>query len=133
MLNIITVKKAVYSWSIRFKETVRVNEELLILSEEYLEDLLDEYVSEKEFAYACKEARKKCSFFPKMCDILEYVGEYRSNPPRSDCLQLEENVGLQAPMTSEQAEKNLKRLDILARISSKEITYEQGSLEMEEL
>jgi hypothetical protein len=131
MIEIGIVKKAVYSWSIRFKESVRVNEELLILSEEYLEDLLDEYVSEKEFAFACKEARKKCSFFPKMCDILKYVGEYRTSPPASDTLALEENAGLAAPLTEEQQAINLKRLKILGRISCGEITHEQGAEEME--
>lgn len=133
MPTIATVKKAVYSWSLRFREAVRNNDELRLLSDEYLEDLLDENVSDKEFSFACKEARKRCSFFPKMCDILKYVGEYRANPPPSDNLALEEYSGLDAPLTDEQIERNVKRLEILGRVSSREITYEEAAQLMEEL
>lgn len=127
------VKKAVYSWSIRFREAVLDNERLLFLSEEYLEDLKDENVSPREFEYATRSVRKKCKFFPQMADILVAIVEYRKNPPPSKILQIEENVGLQAPPTPEQLEKNIRRINILTRISSGEITYEQGAKEMEEI
>lgn len=133
MIGITLVKKAVYSWSVRFRETVRDNAQLLMLSEEYAEDLNDEDVSIKEFEFACRSVRKRCSFFPKMCDILKYVDEYRSNPPQSTAPQIAEYNGENAPLTKEQAEMNKARIKILAMISLGKISYANGAKKMEQI
>ncbi len=127
------VKKAVYSWSIRFRESNMSNDKLLFLSEEYYEDLVDECVSFKEFEYAKKKVRRKCSFFPKMSEILKEVEDYRRDPPASNSLQLEENAGHNAPPTAEQVKANSERLKILAKIACGDISHEDGATMMEAL
>lgn len=63
-------------------------EQLKLLSREYFEDLQSENVTSEEFEFASREARKRCSFFPKVADILselnkkkkqqgELIGGYR--------------------------------------------------------
>jgi hypothetical protein len=133
ILRVEKVMEAIISWNIRFREAVRNSAELTILAQEYFEDLTDENVSVKEFSYAYKNTRRRCNFFPKMCDVLKYVEEYRKNPPVSDSLQLPEHSGHEAPMTDKQAEIMRKRINILAEISAKTITHEQGAIKMENL
>ena len=133
-VTLAVMKKEIYSWSLRFQIAKPYsNEELLFLAEEYLEDLQDEDVSQKQFVYACKVVRKRNKFFPKVADILDAVKEYRENPPASDSLQLPEDAGQDAPLSAEQARVNAERLAILGKIASGEITYEEGTKRMEQL
>jgi len=124
------VKKAVYSWSIRFRETVYDNQQLSFLSDDYYEDLLDLGVTSKQFAYAAKLVRQRAKFFPKMSDIMDAVNEYRSNPPVSDSTQIAETSSYKDP-TPEEKEFTRKMGSLTAKVISKEMTADEAAAEME--
>ena len=73
-----TVVETIYSWNLRFPECARDVNILNFLANEYFEDLESEGVTHEEFERACRVVRKKCTFFPKVADILAAVGAERS-------------------------------------------------------
>jgi len=48
------------------------------LAKEYFEDMESENVTAEEFDSACRVVRKKCTFFPKVAEILAAVKISRS-------------------------------------------------------
>lgn len=81
-LTLNLVKKAIYSWDIRFPEGQRPSTILDFLSAEYFEDLQSENVNAGQFMAACSIVRKQCRWFPKMADILDAV---KSVGDRGEC------------------------------------------------
>lgn len=72
------VLETICSWNLRFPECVRDVNILNFLANEYFEDLESEDVTPEEFDHACRVVRKKCTFFPKVADILSVVHVARS-------------------------------------------------------
>jgi len=122
-----TVKRAVYSWSIRFRSAGYGNEQLARISTEYLEDLQSEGVTPAQFEAAAMAVRKRCRFFPSMADILEAVAEHRARPPqpKSDTLQLSDTTSMH-DLTPEEVERNKERIQIILKALSKELTIEEA-------
>ena len=103
---------------------------LQALAMDYYDDLAEEGVTEKQFCIAIKTSRKRCKFFPKISDLLGFVCEYRANPP------IPAPVSRQLPdrpigVTKEQAELNKKRCAVLAKIAAGELSYENGTRDLE--
>lgn len=126
-LSLITVKKAVYSWSIRFREAGYANEQLARLSQEYFEDLQSEGVTERQFEHAASAVRKRCRFFPKMCDILQAVQEYRERPPqpRSDLAQIEATTS-NHDLTPEEIERNKARMKTITDMLAGKLSADEA-------
>ena len=119
-LNLMVVKKAVYSWSLRFPSQ-KSNEHLARLSKEYFEDLKSEGVTLKQFEAAALIVRKRCRFFPLMADILDAVQQYREAPPQQkiNANQIED-VTSNHDLTPEEIERNKERIeDILQMLAGK--------------
>ena len=122
------IKKAVYSWSIRFREVGYANEQLRSLSEEYFDDLQSEHVTVKEFEASCAHVRKRCRFFPKMADILSAVDEYRKNPPVTieyRQKQLSDSTSNHS-LTPEEIARNKSRIADIQRMLSGELSMDQA-------
>ena len=130
-LSLTAVKRAVYSWSLRFRETIYDNEQLALLSREYHEDLTEEQVTEKQFAWAAKRTGRSCHFFPKMVDVLEAVQEYRRNPPQ-DNLEIPETTSFHDPTPAE-LEMNKKRLAICQDAVCGKISWADATRKMSAL
>ena len=109
-LNLMVVKKAVYSWSLRFPSQ-KSNEHLARLSQEYFEDLKSERVTLKQFEASALIVRKRCRFFPLMADILDAVQQYREAPPQPkiNANQIED-VTSNHDLTPEEIERNKQRV-----------------------
>jgi NADH:ubiquinone oxidoreductase subunit F (NADH-binding) len=60
-------------------------EQIKLLSREYFEDLQSENVTYEEFEIASREARKRCSFFPKVADILSQVDKIKKQQAGESC------------------------------------------------
>ena len=110
-LDLMTVKRAVYSWSIRFPGAKYTNEQLARLSTEYHEDLVDEGVTRMQFEAAEREVRKRCRFFPVMSEILAAVEQVRSAPPapRTNRLQIADTTS-HHDLTPEEIKRNKERI-----------------------
>ena len=135
VLDLMAVKLAVYSWSIRFKSAGYANEQLARLSMEYLEDLQSEGVTLRQFEAAALTVRKRCRFFPSMADILDAVKEYRANPPAaaaSGSLQIED-VTSKHDITPEEAERNRKRIELILKALKKRMSFEEAEQEVERM
>lgn len=113
-MDLQTVKRAVYSWSIRFKSAGYMNEQLARISTEYLEDLQSEGVTLRQFEVATLMVRKRCRFFPSMADILDAVKEYRAKPPvaASGALQIADTTS-HHDLTPEEIERNRERVEMI--------------------
>lgn len=112
------VKRAVYSWSIRFRSAGYGPEQLAWLSDEYFDDLQSEYVTKAQFDAAARMVRKRCRFFPTMADVLEAVQEIRRNPQlmapvSSDVAQIEEHTAKRDNLTPEEIARNQERLNYI--------------------
>ncbi len=107
------MKRAVYSWSIRFREAGYANEQLARISHEYHEDLVSEHVTTDEFEDAARAVRKRCRFFPKMVDLLAAVEDRRRQQPAaptaSSAIQIEA-VTSHHDLTEEEVERNQTRI-----------------------
>jgi hypothetical protein len=126
-LNLVTVKKAVYSWSIRFREAGYANEQLARLSQEYFEDLQSEGVTERQFEAAANSARKRCRFFPKMCDILQAVQEYRERPPQpKGGIEQIESTSSRHDLTPEEVERNKARLKTITDMLAGKLSADEA-------
>lgn len=114
------VKKAVYSWSLRFPSQ-KSNEHLARISQEYFEDLQSEGVTLKQFEAAALIVRKRCRFFPLMVDILDAVQQHRERPPQPQVNAMQiEDVTSQHDLTSEEIERNKERIgEILQMLAGK--------------
>ena len=106
-----------------------------ILAEQWA-DLLsddDEDVSEAEFLWAIRRAKKRCKFFPKVADIMEGVNEYRERPPATvdaaHRLPQESVVNL----SPAEIERNKARLEILALQAQNKISPQDAARRMEML
>ena len=112
-LTVNDVKRAVYSWSIRFREAGYANEQLARISHEYHEDLVSEHVTTGEFEDAARAVRKRCRFFPKMVDLLAAVEDRRRQQPAaptaSSAIQIEA-VTSHHDLTEEEVERNQARV-----------------------
>ena len=112
-LTVNDVKRAVYSWSIRFREAGYANEQLARISHEYHEDLVSEHVTTGEFEDAARAVRKRCRFFPKMVDLLAAVEDRRRQQPAaptaSSAIQIEAVTG-HHDLTEEEVERNQTRI-----------------------
>lgn len=104
---------------------------LEILAEQWADLLADEDVSEDEFCWAIRRAKKRCKFFPKPADIMEGVGEYRHNPPptvdAAHRLPQESAVCL----SPEEIERNKARLEILTLQAANKISPQDAARRME--
>ena len=123
-----TVKRAVYSWSIRFRSAGYGNEQLALISKQYHEDLVDEGVTLKQFHVAERSVRKRCRFFPAMADILDAVKEYRECPPRSNqsgALQIEDTTS-RHDLTPEEVTRNKERVGMIVGALAGRITWEEA-------
>lgn len=118
-----------YSWSIRFRETIYDNNQLRLLSEEYFEDLLDEHVTHNQFVMAAKMVRKRCSYFPKMSDIMDALYEYRSRPRSSDSLQLPAETKL----SPAEEEFGKIQIEICRQAAQGVITWVEATAQLERL
>jgi hypothetical protein len=128
------VKRAVYSWSIRFKSAGYGNDQLSRLSTEYLEDLQSEGVTLRQFEAAALSVRKRCRFFPSMADILDAVKEYRANPPvaTSGALQIAD-VTSRHDLTPEELERNQKRVQMIAEALAGRMSFEEAEREVKRM
>ena len=119
-LDLMVVKKAVYSWSLRFPSQ-KSNEHLARISHEYFEDLQSEGVTLKQFEAAALIVRKRCRFFPLMADILEAVQQYRERPPQPQINAMQiEDVTSNHDLTPEEIKRNKERIDeILQMLAGK--------------
>lgn len=133
-LDLMTVKRAVYSWSIRFKSAGHTLDQLSRLSTEYLEDLQSEGVTLRQFEAAALSVRKRCRFFPSMADILEAVKEYRANPPvaTSGALQIAE-VTSNHDLTPEELERNEERVRLITEALAGRLSFEEAEREVERI
>lgn len=123
-----------YSWSIRFREAGYANEQLARLSQEYFEDLQSEGVTERQFEAAANSARKRCRFFPKMCDILQAVQEYRERPPlpKGGIAQIE-STSSRHDLTPEERRRDKARMKIIMNIAMKKVDKAKGLAAVEKL
>lgn len=123
------VKIAVYSWSIRFRETIYDNEQLAFLSREYHEDIVDERVTFGQFQAAARLVRKRCNFFPKVADILKAREEIGRNPERfqggGKTTQIEDTTD-ECDLTPEETERNQRRVNVMTRQIAGDITAEEA-------
>ena len=115
-LDLNDVKRAVYSWSIRFREAGYANEQLARISHEYHEDLVSEHVTTDEFEDAARAVRKRCRFFPKMVDLLAAVEDRRRQQPAaptaSSAIQIEA-VTSHHDLTEEEIRRNKRRIQAI--------------------
>lgn len=133
-LDLQTVKRAVYSWSIRFKSAGYMNEQLARISTEYLEDLQSEGVTLRQFEAAALAVRKRCRFFPSMADILDAVKEYRANPPvvASGALQIADTTS-KHDLTPEEVERNKERIRLITEAMAGRMSFEDAQREVERM
>lgn len=133
-LTLMDVKMAVYSWSIRFREAGYANEQLARISQEFFEDLVSEGVTKRQFQAAVMAVRKRCRFFPKMCDILEAVCRYRERPPeqKPTAAPQIEDVTSCHDLTPEEIEKNKARVKAITDMLAGRITMEEAIGQVED-
>lgn len=137
-LDLNTVKRAVYSWSIRFKSAGYANEQLALLSSEYLEDLQGENVTLRQFESAAKLVRKRCKFFPTMAEILDCVNECRRRPELmlpangfGPVAQIEASTTDGDNWTDEEIARNRERIGHILAMLSNEKTMDQAVSDVE--
>jgi len=137
-LDLNTVKRAVYSWSIRFKSAGYANEQLALLSGEYLDDLQSENVTRRQFESAVILVRKRCKFFPTMAEILDCVNECRRNPelllPASgnrNVAKIEATTTDGDNWTPEEIARNKERISHILAMLSREKTMDQAVSDVE--
>lgn len=105
-LSIKLVDQVILSWSIRFKGSGKTPAELKLLVREYHEDLLAENFTDKSFVSAAKYARRKCTFFPTIPDLVSARAEVRRVEERRKALKQLPDPDL----THEEIEENLRRV-----------------------
>ena len=84
------------------------------ISADYFEDLTDDRTSAEEFADAVKLARRRCKFFPKIADIIEFRNELRANPIRKTVAGMigEESL-VKTPEMMEEGRFNCKVVSVM--------------------
>jgi len=71
---------------------------LRVIASDYFEDLTEDRTSQEEFLQVVKLARRRCSFFPKVSDIIKLRDEIRANPPKKPVAGLiEEEAWVDTP------------------------------------
>lgn len=110
-------------------ERILSNSDLAAIAKSMHEKLDAQEVTESAFLYAAREAGTFCKYFPKPADIMQYVEQYRRNPPPSDCLQLPEKTEL----TSEEIKANMKNFEICRRAARGEITWAEATDMLEKM
>lgn len=131
------VKRAVYSWSLRFRSTELDNNQLALLSREYLEDLHSEHVTSAVFDAAVKQVRKTCRFFPTMADIMDAVREIWTHPqlmpPATSTLRIAEHTATRDNLTPEEVERNKERLAHIQAMLAGKMSIDDAVAEVEKL
>lgn len=130
-LDLLTVKRAVYSWSIRFKSAGYGNEQLAMISAEYLEDLHAEGVTLRQFGAAARMVRRRCRFFPSMAEILDAVQECRCRPElmapvNSTAQQIPEHTATCDNWTPEELERNKERVRLIAEALAGKMSFDEA-------
>lgn len=129
-MKLTTVQQAIISWNTRFNTGYKPRA-LRMLVEEYLEDLVAEDVTDRQFCEAAKLVRRRCRFFPRMVEVLECVQEIRNRPAQaSDCIQITENPTY---ISEYDSKRNAKRLDLLVKATTGEMPYEDVARLLEEM
>lgn len=129
-LDLLTIKRAVYSWSIRFQGIKYTNEQLARLSGEYLEDLQAEGVTLRQFDAAARLVRRRCRFFPSMVEILNAVQECRCKPElmavASDAPQIEAHTATPDNLTAEEIKRNRERVRLIAKALAGRLSWDDA-------
>lgn len=126
-----TVKRAVYSWSIRFRSAGYGNEQLALLSQEYLEDLQAEGVTLRQFDAAARLVRRRSRFFPSMAEILDAVRECRGNPALMAPIdgseaRIEAHTATADNLTPEEISRNKERIAHVVAMLAREKSMEEA-------
>jgi len=70
-----SVQRILANYVLHYPEAGQNGESLVVLANDYYEDLRDENISDELFLIAAKNARKVCRFFPKIADIMIEVAK----------------------------------------------------------
>lgn len=127
MLSTAQVSDALKGWRIMYPEAGYDSNALAYLTAEYHESLQSKGITESSLTIICKVAKERCHFFPKIKDLLDIYEEYSANPER----YCTESIPQIAPeywsdKTDEEVAMNKKRMAILLKVATRQITTEEG-------
>lgn len=132
-LNAQTILRELFPLLVLYPEAGHNGNTISVLAEQWRDLLADEDVSEPEFLWAVRRAKKKCRFFPKPADILEGVNEYRERlPDRVDeARRLPQSSAV--ALSPEEIRRNKERLEIIAMQAAKKISPEDATRRLSRL
>lgn len=119
------------SWKIRYPETRYTSSQMIVLSREYYEDLVDE-IPVEIFDDTIRQTRKTCRYFPKVVDIILARDIIASRTIAIRRTALPEQTS-EHDLTPEEIEVNKRRLKIIRAVATNRITFNQGLERLEEL
>jgi hypothetical protein len=112
---------------IHFPESGHNGKTLQLLADDWYELLADEGVTSGQFEVGIKYAKKNCSFFPKVADIMKGVMSFRENPPapRYDQNQIADTTSMH-DLTPEEISRNKERMKHITDMLSGALSIEDA-------
>ena len=104
---------------------------LVLLAEQWQDLLADDAVTEAEFVWSMRRAKKHCRFFPKIADILEGVRAYREHPPATVDAKHRLAEESTVPLTPDEKARNRKRIAVMLAQLSHQISPEEAADELQ--
>lgn len=114
MLNAELVNRELLRLSLHYPEAGYTPLTIEVLAEDWIEDLEEMHVSDKEFSLIIKRIRTECRYFPKISEAIKTIKEFRQSPVYAEIFKTSGLIEERHILTDEERARNKKLIGLLA-------------------